>query len=177
MKKRKTRFDAGGLNPYQGDDVDYFENARNEVGGTDPRAEGPSSESLIDETTGKELSTRRSLETGDYYSTEPVKPPKKATRAAPKVSSNKDVPSDGRSRTASYSNEGRNKPTPASTSKVSKPQYPTAAERFAEIKSAFKKRFGTQSMREANYAEGGKVSASSRADGIAIRGKTRGKVY
>jgi len=177
MKKRKIRFDTGGLNPNQGDDVDYYSAARNQDGGTDPRAEGPSSESLNDETTGKELSTRRNLETGDYYSTEPVKPPKKATRAASKTPPIKNVPSDDRSRTASYSNEGRNKPTPVSTSKVSKPKYPTAAERFAEIKSTFKKRFGTQSMREANYAEGGKVSASSRADGIAKRGKTRGKVY
>ena len=34
----------------------------------------------------------------------------------------------------------------------------------------------TKKTKEQDYAKGGKVSASSRADGIAQRGKTRGKI-
>ena len=34
----------------------------------------------------------------------------------------------------------------------------------------------TRKTKEQDYAKGGKVSASSRADGIAQRGKTRGKI-
>lgn len=96
MKKRKTRFNDGGLNPYQGDDVDPFSAVRNEEGGTDPRKEGAASEVLYDETTGKELKTRRNLETGDYYSTEPVTRKAEPARAAPKAPAIKDVPGSGR---------------------------------------------------------------------------------
>jgi hypothetical protein len=87
--KRKTRFNNGGLNPYQGDDVDPFSAVRDEEGGTGSRKEGAASEALYDEATGKELSTRRNLETGDYYSTEPVtrkaEPARAATKAKPKT--------------------------------------------------------------------------------------------
>ena len=94
--KRKTRFNDGGLNPYQGDDVDPFSAVRNEEGGTDPRKEGPISEVFYDEGTGKELSTRRNLETGDYYSTEPVTRKAEPARAAKKAPPIKDVPGSGR---------------------------------------------------------------------------------
>lgn len=85
MKKRKTRFNEGGLNPYRGDDVDPFSAVRNPDGGTEPMREGPSSEGFMDEGTGKELSTRRNLETGDYYSTEPITRKAETPRAAPKA--------------------------------------------------------------------------------------------
>ena len=97
--KRKTRFNDGGMNrnPYQGDDIDPFSAVRDAFGSTDPRQEGPASEVFYDETTGKELSTRRNLETGQYYSTEPVAPKEKpAARPAPKAPEIKDVPGSGR---------------------------------------------------------------------------------
>lgn len=97
--KRKTRFNDGGMNrnPFQGDDVDPFSAVRDASGSTDPRQEGPASEVFYDETTGKELSTRRNLETGQYYSTEPVAPKEKpAARPAPKAPAIKDVPGSGR---------------------------------------------------------------------------------
>lgn len=96
--KRKTRFNDGGMNnPYRGDDIDPFSAVRDESGSTDPRQEGPSSEVFYDETTGKELSTRRNLETGQYYSTEPVTPKEKpAARPAPKAPAIKDVLGSGR---------------------------------------------------------------------------------
>ena len=103
--KRKTRFNDGGLNrnPFQGDDIDPFSAMRDEEGGTargrDLRAEiaamqeGPTSQLMFDETTGKELGTRRNLETGEYYSTEPVEASK--ARAMPKAPPIKDVPGGG----------------------------------------------------------------------------------
>lgn len=97
--KRKTRFNDGGMNrnPFQGDDVDPFSAVRDAAGSTDPRQEGPSSEAFYDETTGKMLGTRRNLETGEYYSTEPVAPKEKpAARPAPKAPEIKDVPGSGR---------------------------------------------------------------------------------
>ncbi len=97
--KRKTRFSPGGsTNPYQGDDIDPFSAVRDESGSTDPRQEGPSSEAFYDESTGKMLGTRRNLETGEYYSTEPIEAPKKAARQAPKVSSAKDKESGAKVR-------------------------------------------------------------------------------
>jgi len=97
MKKRKARFNDGGLNPYQGDDVDPFSAVRDEEGGTASRKEGPISEAFYEEGTGKELSTRRNLETGDYYSTEPVTRKAESARAAPKKApSIKDVQGSGR---------------------------------------------------------------------------------
>lgn len=98
--KRKTRFNDGGMNrnPYQGDDVDPFSAVRDASGSTDPRQEGPSSEAFYDETTGKMLGTRRNLETGEYYSTEPIEAPKaapKPARAMPKAPEIVDVPGGG----------------------------------------------------------------------------------
>lgn len=94
--KRKTRFNDGGMNnPFQGDDIDPFSAVRDASGSTDPRQEGPSSEALFDETSGRELSLRRNLDTGEYYFTEPPAP-KAAARAMPKAPAIKDVPGSGR---------------------------------------------------------------------------------
>ena len=101
--KRKTRFNDGGMNrnPFQGDDIDPFSAARDASGSTDPRQEGPASEVFYDETSGKELSTRRNLETGQYYSTEPVAPKAApAARPAPKAPAIKEVAGSGRGKSA-----------------------------------------------------------------------------
>ena len=96
--KRKTRFNDGGMNnPYQGDDIDPFSAVRDASGSTDPRQEGPSSEALFDETSGRELSIRRNLDTGEYYFTEP--PAQKAApaaRAMPKAPAIKPAAGSGR---------------------------------------------------------------------------------
>ena len=47
---------------------------------------------------------------------------------------------------------------------------------FDALKSQSDAEFKRESRGQAEYKKGGKVSASSRADGIAQRGKTRGKV-
>ena len=145
MKKRKYRFDEGGSTGRF--DEETYARARKFMEDEERRA----GEGLkLDEEEPKAAAPKHA----------PVKKAPKA--AAPAKEKPKAAP------------ESAPKPAPVSTPKDSEPQYPTAAERFAQIKSAFKKRFGTQAMREANYAKGG--SASSRADGCAKRGKTRGKM-
>ena len=49
-------------------------------------------------------------------------------------------------------------------------------ENAAKQQAGFKKSLGVKDYLESNYASGGAVSASRRGDGIAQRGKTRGRV-
>lgn len=96
-----------------------------------------------------------------------------------------------------FSNEGRSSkaPAPTPTSSVKTANVPKAIADFFRPKSAAEKDSASRSaLRESekakpkaqmsfqeryasrNYASGGSVSASSRADGIATKGKTRGKI-
>lgn len=96
-----------------------------------------------------------------------------------------------------YGNEGRSSkaPAPMPTSSVKTANVPKAIADFFRPKSAAEKDSASRSaLRESekakpkaqmsfqeryasrNYASGGSVSASSRADGIATKGKTRGKI-
>lgn len=97
-----------------------------------------------------------------------------------------------------FSNEGRSSKAPAPSAparKVETTNVPKAIADFFRPKSASEKDSASRSaLRESekakpkaqmsfqeryasrNYASGGSVSASSRADGIAQRGKTRGKM-
>jgi hypothetical protein len=96
-----------------------------------------------------------------------------------------------------FSNEGRSSKAPAPTPKssVKTANVPKAIADFFRPKSASEKDSASRSaLRESekakpkaqmgfkeryasrNYASGGSVSASSRADGIATKGKTRGKI-
>jgi hypothetical protein len=96
-----------------------------------------------------------------------------------------------------FSNEGRSSkaPAPMPTSSVKTTNVPKAIADFFRPKSASEKDSASRSaLRESEkakpkasmsfqeryaskgYASGGSVSASSRADGIATKGKTRGKI-
>ena len=96
-----------------------------------------------------------------------------------------------------FSNEGRSSkaPAPMPTSSVKTANVPKAIADFFRPKSAAEKDSASRAaLRESekpkpkaqmgfkeryasrNYAKGGSVSASSRADGIASKGKTRGKI-
>lgn len=97
-----------------------------------------------------------------------------------------------------FSNEGRSSKAPAPSAparKVETTNVPKAIADFFRPKSASEKDSASRSaLRESekakpkaqmsfqeryasrNYAKGGSVSASSRADGIASKGKTRGKI-
>jgi hypothetical protein len=97
-----------------------------------------------------------------------------------------------------FSNEGRSSKAPAPSAparKVETTNVPKAIADFFRPKSAAEKDSASRAaLRESekpkpkaqmgfkeryasrNYASGGSVSASSRADGIATKGKTRGKI-
>lgn len=75
--KRKTRFSPGGdVEP------DELEQADLRFRREKAEREGSDSGALYDETSGKELTTRRNLETGDYYFTAPAAPRAAARSAA-----------------------------------------------------------------------------------------------
>ena len=110
------------------------------------------------------------------------------------------TPASTRSKSAkptNFSNEGRSSkaPAPMPASSVKTVNVPKAIADFFRPKSAAEKDSASRSaLRESekakpkaqmsfqeryasrNYAKGGSVSASSRADGIASKGKTRGKI-
>jgi len=75
--KRRARFDDGGMAEDDLEQADRrFRREQALQESSDPGA-------LYDETSGKALSTRRNLETGDYYSTAPAAPaPRAAARPA-----------------------------------------------------------------------------------------------
>jgi hypothetical protein len=101
MKKRK--FQEGGNVVEPGDGVQYFaddelamankRNLRKEIDELNA-AQYTGSAPIIDEYSGKETTTRRNLETGDYYSTEPVT--RKAESVSSKAPAIKNVPGSGR---------------------------------------------------------------------------------
>jgi hypothetical protein len=103
--KKKRKFQEGGNVVEPGDGVQYFaddelaaankRNLRKEIDELNA-AQYTGSAPIIDEYSGKETTTRRNLETGDYYSTEPVTRKAEPARAAKKAPPIKDVPGSGR---------------------------------------------------------------------------------
>jgi hypothetical protein len=55
MKRKAKRYQVGGLNPYQGDDVDYFSGARDASGSTNARPTYASTEGQVDERDRREM--------------------------------------------------------------------------------------------------------------------------
>jgi hypothetical protein len=55
MKRKVKRFEAGGLNPYQGDDIDPFSAARDASGGTNARPTYSSTAGQLDERDRREM--------------------------------------------------------------------------------------------------------------------------
>ena len=166
MKQRKTRFNTGGANnPYQGEDIDPFSAMRDEEGnikkGEIPEAEPRQSVGRMEGLPAKAQTFKEAFAAarsagdktfewqGKRYTTELATPKKPSS--APEA--------------ASYSNEGRSRPAPVAPSK---PKSIYDLSRDPLIKKI------KESMKERGMKSGG--SASSRGDGIAQRGKTRGKM-
>lgn len=223
--KRKTRFSPGGLNPFQGGDVDPFSAARDDEGGI-AQAKGRDLKSEIEGMQGmydkedweqkgpstqaaKPMSFKEAFAdarkrgdstftwNGGKYTTEVASP----KAAAPKAAA-PNAPSTGRSM---LSGPTAQEMTKAETRRKSiynldrdplaqkikeAMRGPNAEQRQAKAELERESRRGAKqtpsdpykgktaedrmkAMR--GYAAGG--SASSRADGCAQRGKTRGKMY
>jgi hypothetical protein len=103
--KKKRKFQDGGNVVEPGDGVQYF--ADDELAEANKRslqkeidelnaAQYKGSAPIIDEYSGKETTLRRNLETGDYYSTEPVTRKAAPARAMPKATPVRNIAGSGR---------------------------------------------------------------------------------
>ena len=175
MKRKTKRFEAGGLNPYQGDDVDYFSGARNASGAI-------SRNDQVDER------DRREMAMAEMAKSRPA--------AKAPIVTKEQMKKAGFDNLRDYLNAQR-----GLTRKKDTPATKPATNRYIDKKSdddlAYRapkmgdagfmakrmtpKEVKAQSMRnriEDLYGKksGGMISASKRADGCATKGKTRGRI-
>ena len=210
MKRKTKRFEAGGLNPYQGDDVDYFSGARNASGAI-------SRNDQVDERDRREMAMAEMAKTRpaakapivtkdqmkkagfdnlrDYLNAQRGLTRRGAT-AQPKMGmgpSGQDIDRmEAALKASNVRDERRAYEQDKDAAAASKRAAAAAKERESYMKEQARKKEDTQtgSQRLARKAEafrtrmreqatgmksGGKV-ASKRADGIAQRGKTRGRI-
>jgi len=150
MKKMRKFENGGDIESMQGQNPGIDDDTR-------ARAKAYVAGTLQDET-GKESKIRRNTETGDLYTTEDSKAkPKTAAKPAPKSESKKETK------------------TGSKKASSEEPSFFKGTKGYKNLGALFK------SMREkagiTSYKSGGSVSsASSRADGIAQRGKTKGRM-
>lgn len=207
--KRKTRFNEGGLNPYQGDDVDPFSAVRDEkTGGIDKDTGMSEKEDWEQKSQSTSAPKQKSFKeafaaakdgsnfewNGKMYKKEYAqKRDSKAEMPKPATESGRGAVSESK---ASINTTPKTKQSIYDTSrdplirKVKEAfREPTKTEREAKNEMLRESRRGQQNRADTYYGKkaedrmkdmrgyksGG--SASSRADGCAMRGKTRGKVY
>ena len=198
MKKKMRKFEEGGLSKAQeeylggADRTDPYIMARMRAAVPDEPKAAPSTKvdaGEVRDETGALSKMRRNTETGELYSTEAPEPkaaPKTTPKAAPKTE-------------AAPAPKTEAAPEPKKTAKeqmkeaVKPPKLPESftdrkaaagGEKRAADFSAFKKSLSfpksqrtTAAEKSSNMKKGGMVSsASKRADGCAIRGKTRGRM-
>jgi len=152
MKKKMRKFEGGGdIESTQGQNPGIDDDTR-------ARAKAHVAGTLQDET-GKESKIRRNTETGELYNTDMPKAKPKADMAkpAPKAEPKKEA------KTESKKASGE------------EPSFFKGTKGYKNLGALFK------SMREkagiTSYKSGGSVSsASSRADGCAVKGKTKGRM-
>ncbi len=172
MKKKMRKFEEGGLSKAQeewlggADRTDPFIMARMRKAVPDePKAAPKADTGELRDETGATSKIRRNTETGDLYSTEAPTP-----KAAPKAESKP---------AAKAETKAESKPAPKAESKKASGEEPSffkGTKGYKNLGALFK------SMREkagiTSYKKGGSVksSASSRADGCAVRGKTKGRM-
>jgi hypothetical protein len=172
MKKKMRKFEGGGLSKAQeeylggADRTDPFIMARMRRAVPDePKAAPKADTGELRDETGATSKIRRNTETGDLYSTE-APTPKAETKPAPKAETKPAAKAEA-------------KPAPKAESKKASGEEPSffkGTKGYKNLGALFK------SMREkagiTSYKSGGAVksSASRRADGCAIRGKTKGRM-
>jgi hypothetical protein len=147
MKKMRKFENGGDIESMQGQNPGIDDDTR-------ARAKAYVAGTLQDET-GKESKIRRNTETGELYDTDTPKAKPKA--AAPKKESKKETKTESKKASSE------------------EPSFFKGTKGYKNLGALFK------SMREkagiTSYKSGGSVSsASSRADGIAQRGKTKGRM-
>jgi hypothetical protein len=150
MKKMRKFENGGDIESMQGQNPGIDDDTR-------ARAKAYVAGTLQDET-GKESKIRRNTETGELYDTDtPKAKSKAAAKPAPKAESKKETKTESKKASSE------------------EPSFFKGTKGYKNLGALFK------SMREkagiTSYKSGGSVSsASSRADGIAQRGKTKGRM-
>jgi len=200
MKKKMRKFEEGGLSKAQeewlggADRTDPFIMARMRKAVPDePKAAPKVDTGEIRDETGAISKIRRNTETGDLYSTEAPtpkaipktesKPAAKAetkaeSKPAPKAESKSEMGPTKRTTVQDFRESLKKAPEmPGSYKKESTEKPKTKIEpgtfSFGKIAKNLREKAGITS-----YKKGGSVksSASSRADGCAVRGKTKGRM-
>ena len=170
MKKKMRRFEEGGLSKAQeeylggADRTDPYIMARMRKAVPDePKAAPKADTGELRDETGATSKIRRNTETGDLYSTEAPTP-----KAAPKAEAPKTKPK---------AEAPKAEPKKAEPKKDSgeEPSFFKGTKGFKNIGEAFKAM--RRSAGSTSYKSGGSVSsASKRADGCAVKGKTKGRM-
>jgi hypothetical protein len=154
MKKIRKYEEGGDIESTQGQNSGIDDDTR-------ARAKAYVAGTLQDET-GKESKIRRNTETGELYDTDtPKAKPKAAAKPAPKAEPKKET----------YGNDRRSEKQKAAGEEPSFLKG-TKGYNLSDVTRFLRRKAGITS-----YKSGGSVSsASSRADGCAIKGKTKGKM-
>jgi len=176
MKKKMRKFEEGGLSKAQeewlggADRSDPIIMARMRKAVPDePKAAPKADTGELRDETGATSKIRRNTETGDLYSTEAPTP-----KAAPKAEAKPAAKAETKP-----APKAETKPAPKAESKKASGEEPSffkGTKGYKNLGALFK------SMREkagiTSYKSGGAVksSASRRADGCAVRGKTKGRM-
>ena len=193
MKKKMRKFEEGGLSKAQeewlggADRSDPIIMARMRKAVPDePKAAPKADTGELRDETGATSKMRRNTETGDLYSTEAPTP-----KAAPKAEAKSESKAEAK---AGQFLEKEKAPTKKTTVQEFKeslkkaPEMPGSYKKESTEKPKTKIEPGTfglgkiaKNLREkagiTSYKKGGSVSsASSRADGCAVRGKTKGRM-
>ena len=154
MKKMRKFENGGDIESMQGENPGIDDDTR-------ARAKAYVAGTLQDET-GKESKIRRNTETGELYDTEtPKAKPKAKEKPAPKAEPKKET----------YGNDRRSEKQKAAGEEPSFLKG-TKGYNLSDVTRFLRRKAGITS-----YKSGGSVSsASSRGDGIAQRGKTKGRM-
>ena len=200
MKKKMRKFEGGGLSKAQeewlggADRTDPFIMARMRKAVPDePKAAPKADTGELRDETGATSKIRRNTETGDLYSTE-APTPKAAPKAESKPAAKAETKAESKPapKAESKSEMGPTKKTTVQDFRESlkkAPEMPGPYKKESTEKPKTKIEPGTfsfgkiaKNLREkagiTSYKKGGSVksSASSRADGCAVRGKTKGRM-
>ena len=154
MKKIRKYEEGGDIESTQGQNSGIDDDTR-------ARAKAYVAGTLQDET-GKESKIRRNTETGELYDTDtPKAKPKAAAKPAPKAEPKKET----------YGNDRRSEKQKAAGEEPSFLKG-TKGYNLSDVTRFLRRKAGITS-----YKSGGSVSsASKRADGCAIKGKTKGRM-
>ena len=169
-------------NPYQGDDVDYFEAARDKEGGVKQTGLAPSAK-LSNFGAAFNAARKAGDKTftfkGKQYTTEVAKPKAKPAEKGPDKATLDRIDRKAKEEDKGPSEADIKRMEKKFDTKKDRPGSEVIAEKQEKaqpkMQGAYREAFGNI-KKALGFKSGGSVSASKRADGCAVRGKTKGKM-